>query len=88
MVPTGKYSARDVGQPVVTAPIAVVFTGTHPDRHADVRWLRTSLTEALDGTKNLRAVMAFARHNKPDVTAGYTRTTNEQLRRVSDALKF
>ena len=46
------------------------------------------LTTAHDATDNVRAVMAFARHNKPDVTAGYTRTTNEQLRKVSDALRF
>lgn len=54
---------------------------THVLRH-------TSLTTALDNTENLRGVMAFARHEKPESTAGYTRTTNEQLRRVSDALRF
>jgi integrase len=54
---------------------------THVLRH-------TALTTALDATENLRAVMAFARHSRPDVTAGYTRTTKEQLRRVSDALRF
>jgi integrase len=54
---------------------------THQLRH-------TSLTTALDNTENLRAVMEFARHERPDVTAGYTRTTKEQLRRVSEALAF
>ena len=48
----------------------------------------TSLTTALDNTENLRAVMEFARHERPQTTAGYTRTTKEQLRRVSDALDF
>ena len=32
--------------------------------------------------------MEFARHTKPQTTAGYTRTTKEQLRAVSDALDF
>lgn len=54
---------------------------THVLRH-------TCLTTALDNTENLRAVMAFARHEKPETTAGYTRTTNEQLRRISDALRY
>ena len=54
---------------------------THQLRH-------TSLTTALDNTENLRAVMEFARHERPQTTAGYTRTTKEQLRRVSDALDF
>ena len=66
---------------VATAAGIEGWFSTHVLRH-------TSLTTALDATYNLRAVMAFARHNKPDVTAGYTRTTNEQLRRVSDALRF
>ena len=54
---------------------------THQLRH-------TSLTTALDNTENLRSVMAFARHTRPDVTAGYTRTTKEQLQAVSAALDF
>ncbi len=54
---------------------------THQLRH-------TSLTTALDGTGNLRSVMQFARHTKPQTTAGYTRTTKAQLRAVSDALDF
>jgi integrase len=54
---------------------------THQLRH-------TSLTTALDATENLRAVMEFARHERPQTTAGYTRTTKDQLRRVSDALDF
>ena len=41
---------------------------THRLRH-------TSLTTALDNTKDLRSVMEFARHSRPQTTAGYTRTT-------------
>ena len=52
---------------------------THQLRH-------TSLTTALDNTGNLRSVMEFARHSRPQTTAGYTRTTKEQLLEVSDAL--
>lgn len=54
---------------------------THQLRH-------TSLTTALDNTENLRAVMEFASHTKPQTTASYTRTTAQQLRAVSDALDF
>jgi integrase/recombinase XerD len=54
---------------------------THQLRH-------TSLTTALDNTENLRSVMEFARHERPQTTAGYTRTTKEQLIRVSEALDF
>ena len=54
---------------------------THQLRH-------TSLTTALDNTENLRSVMEFARHSRAQITAGYTRTTKEQLRTVSDALDF
>jgi integrase len=54
---------------------------THQLRH-------TSLTTALDRTENLRAVMEFARHERPDVTAGYTRTTRDQLRTISDAITY
>jgi integrase/recombinase XerD len=57
-----------------------VFT-THQLRH-------TSLTTALDNTGNLRSVMEFARHSRPQTTAGYTRTTKEQLRAVMEALDF
>lgn len=48
----------------------------------------TALTTALDNTENLRSVMEFARHEKPQTTAGYTRTTAAQLRSVSDALDY
>ena len=54
---------------------------THQLRH-------TSLTTALDNTGNLRSVMEFARHTKPETTAGYTRTTRAQLRAVMEALDF
>ena len=54
---------------------------THQLRH-------TSLTTALDNTGNLRSVMEFARHSRPQTTAGYTRTTKEQLLAVMEALDF
>jgi integrase len=67
-----KEVAREAGIPVFT---------THQLRH-------TALTTALDNTGNLRSVMEFARHEKPDTTAGYTRTTKAQLQTVSDALNY
>jgi integrase len=54
---------------------------THQLRH-------TSLTTALDNTSDLRSVMEFARHERPQTTAGYTRTTKEQLRAVMEALEY
>lgn len=54
---------------------------THVLRH-------TALTTALDNTENLRAVMEFARHSRPQTTAGYTRTTKHQLLRVVEALAY
>ena len=54
---------------------------THQLRH-------TSLTTALDNTGNLRSVMEFARHTKPETTAGYTRTTKAHLRAVMEALEY
>ncbi len=57
-----------------------VFT-THQLRH-------TSLTTAHDNTGNLLSVMKFARHSRPQTTAGYTRTTKAQLLEVSEALEY
>jgi integrase len=54
---------------------------THRLRH-------TALTTALDNTSNLRSVQAFARHADPEQTAGYTRTTLDQLRGVADGLDY
>jgi integrase/recombinase XerD len=54
---------------------------THQLRH-------TSLTTAHDNTRDLRSVMKFARHKKPQTTAGYTRTTKAQLLEVSEALEY
>jgi integrase len=78
---------RPSGDGVEIGPPCIGVRGGNP-RFSTHVLRHTSLTTALDATYNLRAVMAFARHVKPDVTAGYTRTTSEQLRRVSDALKF
>jgi hypothetical protein len=46
------------------------------------------LTTALDNTGNLRSVMEFARHSRPQTTAGYTRTTKAQLVEVMEALEY
>jgi integrase/recombinase XerD len=54
---------------------------THQLRH-------TSLTTANDNTGNLRSVQQFARHTKPQTTAGYTRVTKAQLVEVMEALDF
>ena len=54
---------------------------THQLRH-------TALTVANDALGDLRAVQTFARHAKPQTTAGYTRTKAQRLREVSDALDY
>lgn len=46
----------------------------------------TSLTDANDKTRDLRAVQSFARHAKPETTAGYTRTSKERLLEVLASL--
>jgi integrase/recombinase XerD len=48
----------------------------------------TALATANDRLGDLRAVMVFARHTRPDVTASYTRTTSERLRQVVEALEY
>lgn len=52
---------------------------THVLRH-------TALTAANDATGDLRATQDFARHAKPETTAGYTRTSERRLREVAEAI--
>lgn len=54
---------------------------THICRH-------TALAKANDVTGNLRAVQDFARHDDIRSTAGYTRTTADQLRSVVASLDY
>lgn len=65
----------------VAAAAGIVPFTTHRLRH-------TALTTALDRTENLRAVQSFARHANPQQTAGYTRTTLDQLRGIADGLDY
>lgn len=48
----------------------------------------TSLATANDNLGDLRAVQTFARHERPQTTSGYTRTTAKTLRAVSEALDY
>lgn len=48
----------------------------------------TSLAQANDRTKDLRAVQQFARHSDPHQTSGYTRVTQERLQAVVASLDF
>jgi len=52
------------------------------------RLRHTALATANDRLGDLRAVQTFARHTRPDTTAGYTRTRRQRLRDVSDALDY
>lgn len=55
--------------------------GTHRLRH-------TALATANDNTGDLRAVQDFARHQRPDTTAGYTRTTVHRLTAVIQSISY
>lgn len=52
------------------------------------RLRHTALATANDRLRDLRAVQTFARHAKPETTAGYTRTRLRQLQAVSDSLDY
>lgn len=52
---------------------------THRLRH-------TCLTYANDATRDLRAVQEFARHERPETTAGYTRASADRLLEIMRAL--
>lgn len=54
---------------------------THVLRH-------TCLTTANDVTRDLRAVQTFARHARPDTTAGYTRVATKRVISVMLSLDF
>jgi integrase len=55
--------------------------GPHQLRH-------TCLATANDRTGDLRAVQDFARHARPETTAGYTRSTEARLRSVVESLTY
>lgn len=52
------------------------------------RLRHTALATANDNTGDLRAVQAFAGHSKIETTSGYTRTTADKLRAVSQSLDY
>jgi len=65
----------------VAAAAGVGYVTTHQLRH-------TSLATANDKLGDLRAVQTFARHDRPQTTAGYTRTTRKRLQEVVAALEY
>ncbi len=65
----------------VAAEVGLHDFTTHQLRH-------TALTTANDNTGDLRAVQTFARHKRPETTAGYTRTKQTRLREISDSLDY
>jgi integrase len=48
----------------------------------------TALAHMNDRTNDLRATMEFARHARPEITAGYTRTTRRQLEAAVGTLDY
>ncbi len=52
------------------------------------RLRHTALSVANDRTGDLRAVMEFARHVRPETTAGYTRTTARRMLDVVDSIVY
>lgn len=67
---------REVAEEAGLGPVA-----THIGRH-------TALATANDATGDLRGTMEFARHARPETTAGYTRTTAKRLREVVESLDY
>jgi site-specific recombinase XerD len=58
------------------------------DRIWPHRLRHTALATANDNTGDLRSVADFARHRDIAVTMIYTRTTEKNLRRISDSLEY
>lgn len=52
------------------------------------RLRHTALATANDNTGDLRAVQDFARHSRPDTTAGYTRTTVHRLTAAIQSISY
>lgn len=67
---------RQVGEQSGLGPVS-----THVLRH-------TCLTTANDVTRDLRAVQMFARHARPDTTAGYTRVATKRVISVMLSLDY
>ncbi len=67
---------RDVADAAGVGPVS-----THQLRH-------TALTLANEATGDLRAVQEFARHARPETTAGYTRVSETRLLGVASALRY
>lgn len=67
---------KQVAKEAQLGPIA-----THVLRH-------TCLTTANDATGDLRAVQMFARHARPDTTAGYTRVSTKRMIHVMLSLDY
>lgn len=64
----------------VSASVELRIT-THVLRH-------TALAEANDRSGDLRAVQEFARHSRPETTAGYTRARAERVRQVVEMIDY
>lgn len=85
----GRKNVRDhVAPATVWAWTRRVFEGAGLEPQPPHVLRHTALTTALDNTQNLRSVMEFARHERPETTAGYTRTTKAQLKAVAEALDY
>lgn len=65
----------------VAAEAGLGAVTTHQLRH-------TCLATANDATRDLRAVQEFARHARPETTAGYTRVTARRLHAVVASLDY
>lgn len=57
--------------------------------HVSTHLLRhTALTMANEATGDLRAVQEFARHARPETTAGYTRVSEARLLNIAGAIRY
>lgn len=52
------------------------------------RLRHSALAQAQDATGDLRSVQTFARHSRPEITAGYTRTSSTRLKAVMSSIEY
>lgn len=84
----GRFEGRHVTPATVWNWTEMVGKAAGIDHLTPHELRHTALTTANDNLGDLRAVQTFARHSKPSTTAGYTRTTQQRLREVSDSLDY
>lgn len=86
------FPGRFAGRPIAAATVwewcrrISVEAGLEPVPPHQLR--HTCLATMNDATGDLRAVQEFARHSRPETTAGYTRVTTKRMLQMAMALDY